>query len=72
MISATQHGFGAPSTSKVNVMRDLGAAGDVLDRVELGAQAQLRADRHRRREPHLVAAVVHAHRDAVDPHDLRA
>src|SRR6188768_1767472 len=34
----------------------LRATGDVFHRQESDAQAQLRADRHRRREPHLAAA----------------
>src|SRR3954465_314499 len=40
--------------------RHLGAAGDVLDLEELGAEAQLGTDRHGGGEPDLAGAVVHA------------
>src|SRR5688500_10992454 len=40
---------------------ELQAAGDLLDVLERDRGADLRADRHRRREAHLVQAVVHAH-----------
>ena len=43
---------------------------DVLDAEQLRAEPQLRADRHRRREAHLVGAVVHAHRDAARPRTI--
>src|SRR5262249_24705887 len=43
--------------------------GDVVDGQGPGAEAQLRADRDRCREPDLVGAVVHAHRDASDLDD---
>src|SRR5687767_2058507 len=39
----------------------LESAGDLLGRLEGDPGADLRADRHRRGEPHLVQAVVHPH-----------
>ena len=70
MISATHEGLGAPSTSKVNSIVTWAPPPDVLDPDQLGAEAQLGADRDRRGEPHLAGAVVHAHGHALDPQDL--
>ena len=65
MTSATHDGFGAPSTSNVNSIVTCAPPAMSSTSSSFGAEAQLRADRHGRREAHLVAAVVHAHRDAV-------
>ena len=71
MTSATQLGFGAPSTSKVKRIVTWAPPAMSSAPVELGTEPHLRADRHGRREAHLLAAVVDGHRDAVHPHDLR-
>ena len=71
MISATQLGLAAPSHSNVNsiVIWTPPAMSSTVE--QLDAEPHVRPDRHRRREPDLVGAVVDAHREAGDLHDLR-
>ena len=49
----------------------LHAARHFLGLDQLAPTPELRSDRHRRGEAHLLGAVVDAHRDALDPHELR-
>ena len=70
-MSATQLGFAAPSTSKVKLIVTWAPPAMSSAPVSSAPRRTFAPTGHGRREPHLLAAVVHRHRDAVHPHDLR-
>jgi hypothetical protein len=78
MVSATQAGLFSPSISTVTRITACTApsrGGSVETKPpgadDLAARAHALSGLHRRREPHLLGAVVHAHLHAADLHQLR-